>query len=139
MPNLIEGGGTMASPSPNTPPNKSSSSSSSKSTTYTTINGIEIEGSLYTGNFDNSKTVAADFDPYPNKKSKHAILGMPLLFTELTDPRQRVIKKTIMTDLPLVTIVPGRPRFFKAKTPEGEVYKADDIIVTGKQIGRAHV
>jgi hypothetical protein len=40
------------------------------------------------------------------------ILGVPLMFNKLSDPRSRVYGKGVLADSPIVTIIPGRPRFF---------------------------
>lgn len=41
------------------------------------------------------------------------ILGMPFLFTPLTDPKRRIYDSVMLTDLPIVSIIPGRPEFKK--------------------------
>lgn len=39
------------------------------------------------------------------------IMGLPLQYTELTDPNARVFNNTLMSDVPIVTFKPGKPMF----------------------------
>ena len=59
---------------------------------------------------------------------RERILGLPLNFTSSADPNMRVFSKTLIRDIPVVSIIPGRPQFLgKASASESGI-TANDII-----------
>lgn len=51
------------------------------------------------------------------------VLGLPLFYNYLDDPNQRVYKETFETDLPVVYIVPGVPKFNKKLTGNSGIWE----------------
>lgn len=101
------------------------------SANYTNINGLDVETVATTsgGAFSTvGDTVLNFFKGSYNQSSQpaHAILGMPPVFNDDADPNQRSYMKHILADTKLVTITPGKPLFFKAKTADGEYVKSSD-------------
>jgi hypothetical protein len=47
----------------------------------------------------------------PNIQGLPNIFGLPFTYTRLSDPKQRTYNRTFMQDLPVVTFIPGRPKF----------------------------
>jgi hypothetical protein len=64
----------------------------------------------------------------------NSVLGLPFKYTQNSDPSNRVWNNTIMENMPIVSLIPGRPEFLgitsaKGVAPETEFVKA---IIGGK-------
>lgn len=65
----------------------------------------------------------------------YKIMGLPLHYTSLTDPTGRVFANTILADIPVVTILPGRPQFLDVKTDADFVEEDSLVKLMAKQKG----
>src|SRR5690606_20779500 len=59
---------------------------------------------------------------------RERVLGLAMNFTNSTDPNMRVYSKTLLRDIPLVSIIPGRPHFVAIAGASESRITANDII-----------
>jgi hypothetical protein len=64
----------------------------------------------------------------PKQLSK--VMGMPHVFSGMSDPRGRVYSNTIMADLPVLTIIPGKPAIntLLRKGPDGKTLSDSELL-----------
>jgi transcriptional regulator len=69
----------------------------------------------------NDTTITDDIIGY-NK-----ILGMPFRVHKVGDPKQRIFEQTIMSELPVISFIPGRPEAYIADSEELNITSSSDI------------